>query len=47
MFKGKVVVITGGANGMGKCMAQEFEKNGAHVCVIDKAEGEHFVGDGC
>jgi len=45
MFKGKVVVITGGANGIGKCMAQEFAKNGAHVCVIDKAEGEHFVGD--
>ena len=45
MFKDKVVVITGGANGIGKCMAQEFAKNGAHVCVIDKAEGEHFVGD--
>ena len=45
MFSGKVVVITGGANGIGRCMAQEFEKNGAHVCVIDKAEGEHFVGD--
>jgi len=45
MFKDKVVVITGGANGIGKCMAQEFAKNGAHVCVIDKAEGDHFVGD--
>lgn len=45
MFRDKVVVITGGANGIGKCMAQEFAKNGAHVCVIDKAEGEHFVGD--
>ena len=45
MFKDKVVVITGGANGIGKCMAQAFAKHGAHVCVIDKAEGEHFVGD--
>ena len=45
MFNDKVVVITGGANGIGKCMAQEFAKHGAHVCVIDKAEGEHFVGD--
>jgi len=45
MFKDKVVVITGGANGIGKCMAQEFAKNGAHVCIIDKAEGAHFVGD--
>ena len=45
MFKDKVVVITGGANGIGKCMAEEFTKNGAKVCVIDKAEGEHFVGD--
>lgn len=45
MFKDKVVVITGGANGIGKCIAQEFAKNGAKVCVIDKAEGNHYVGD--
>ena len=45
MFKNKVVVITGGAHGIGLCMAQEFEKQGAHVCVIDKAEGSHYVGD--
>ena len=45
MFSGKVAVITGGANGIGKCIADEFRRNGAEVCIIDKAEGEHFVGD--
>ena len=45
MFQNKVVVITGGAAGIGKCMAEEFRKAGATVCVIDKAEGDHYVGD--
>lgn len=44
-FENKVTVITGGANGIGKCIAEEFRKNGAFVYVIDKAEGEHYVGD--
>ena len=45
MFQDKVIVITGGAGGIGKCIAQEFRKNGGQVCVIDCAAGEHFVGD--
>ena len=44
-FQDKVVVITGGARGIGKCIASEFEKQGAHVCVIDCIDGNHFVGD--
>ena len=46
MFQGKVVVVTGGANGIGKCIAREFRDKGAHVYVIDKQPtGDHFVGD--
>ena len=44
-FKDKVVVVTGGANGIGRCIADEFRMLGAIVYVIDKQEGEHFVGD--
>ena len=45
MFQDKIIVITGGAAGIGKCIAEEFRKNGAHVCVIDCAPGNHYVGD--
>ena len=41
MFQDKVIVITGGAGGIGKCIAEEFKAQGAHVCVIDCAEGDH------
>ena len=44
-FRDKIVVITGGAAGIGKCIAEEFSKAGAKVCIIDCAEGDHFVGD--
>lgn len=44
-FMDKVVVVTGGAQGIGRCIADEFLKAGAHVCVIDKKEGSHYVGD--
>ena len=45
MFRNKIVVITGGAGGIGKCIADQFRNNGAEVCVIDTAEGDHYVGD--
>ena len=44
-FKDKIVIVTGGAQGIGKCIVEEFRKEGATVCVIDKQEGEHYVGD--
>ena len=44
-FHNKVIVITGGAGGIGKCIAEEFRKAGAIVCVIDSAPGDHYVGD--
>ena len=44
-FQDKVVVITGGAHGIGLCAAKEFKEMCAHVCVIDCAEGDHYVGD--
>ncbi len=41
----KVVVVTAGAQGIGKCLAEEFRKIGATVYIIDKQPGEWFVGD--
>jgi len=45
MFNDKVVVITGGAQGIGRCCAECFEREGATVHVIDVKDGPWFVGD--
>ncbi|TJX15152.1 SDR family oxidoreductase [Tissierella creatinini] len=44
-FTNKVVVVTGGAKGIGKIISEEFRKAGAYVCIIDLLENDYFVGD--
>ena len=45
LFKGKTVVVTGGAQGIGRCIVDEFVKAGADVHVIDVLPGVWYVGD--
>ena len=45
MSEKKVAVVTGGAHGIGKAVADAFRAEGVTVHVIDKAQGEWFTGD--
>ena len=44
-FKKKIVVVTGGARGIGRCICEKFREAGATVCVIDLLPNDYFVGD--
>ena len=44
-FINKVVVVTGGARGIGKCICDQFRKESAIVCDIDILPGGYFTGD--
>ncbi|MGI6638523.1 MAG: SDR family oxidoreductase [Desulfobulbus sp.] len=45
MEGGKVAVVTGGAQGIGQAICEEFSRQGVIVCTIDLQANNYFVGD--
>ena len=44
-FENKTAVVTGGAKGIGRAIADAFRREGAAVHIIDLLPGDWFVGD--
>lgn len=44
-YSNKVAVVTGGASGIGKSIAEGFRAKGADVCIIDIKPNDYFTGD--
>lgn len=46
LFRGKTIVVTGGASGIGRCTAHELAQLGAHVAIVGRKESKlHRVSD--
>ena len=52
LFKGQVIIVTGGGSGIGRCIAHELTALGAHAILVGRkrekldAVAEEIAGDG-